>query len=784
MKRLNLLSFVRPLAGAFFIALMSAGNVAAQWQVPDHSVPIGRGAGTGFKNAAPGAVGGVLTSNGESADPTFKSTATYYPQCDTTGVVDCSSEINAQIGFAQALKGGRIQLPCGLINVNAGIVIPPGNVDLAGCGSMDFLGTHTAHVPNQIGDNGTYLYQTTTSAAAVTISAGANGVTIHDLACTQLQPADAPGWTPTAYQACFRHIGALDTSAGVSMRRILCWGVYKCYESGGVSGPNFLYAPRNDLDEIRADCYFECFTIVASSDVDKITNVQVWPYASANSPNKMAYTAANLNAFHIFRQDNPHYVNIFVYGARIGFNFDSVLGGYATSVMVTNYDCDICYTGIQASASGAGFIGGPSYQLTNVKTQSDWNGSSGTAGSRGIVFLGDYATLQLANYNTVYSSYEGIYSSGANNNISVTNWKVDGWNMANNSSPLIFCGAATSKCDINGVLLQTGGNGAATASGSGATNLPIARTTATANQWVTNIGADGVQTKAQPSCANLSTAGTACTAATGTSGHTVPFLDGANTWANAQTFTTAPVFSNQAGTRTALGLGTAATQNTGTSGANVPLLNGVNTWSGNQVFSANVGIGAGAGSPANPLDIVDSIAGAVVGRINNTNSGASAVSRFVLQSTAGLAQFEAFSAAQGGNFNWSWTGASATQFIAASATGQFSFLTGASPTQKFAVGPAGHLSSGGSIPSVGTCGTSPSIRTGSTDTVGQITTGSTATTSCVITFATAYAAAPSCVATPEGAANSGLFVTGATGSLTLTYSSATSLKINYVCYGS
>lgn len=39
--------------------------------------------------------------------------------------------------------------------------------------------------------------------------------------------------------------------------------------------------------------------------------------------------------------------------------------------------------------------------------------------------------------------------------------------------------------------------------------------------------------------------------------------------------------------RTTLGLGTAATQNTGTSGATVPLLNGANTWSGVQVVEVN-----------------------------------------------------------------------------------------------------------------------------------------------------------------------------------------------------
>lgn len=61
----------------------------------------------------------------------------------------------------------------------------------------------------------------------------------------------------------------------------------------------------------------------------------------------------------------------------------------------------------------------------------------------------------------------------------------------------------------------------------------------------------------------------------------------AHTWSGVQTFTLAPVFTNQSGTRTALGLGTAATQNTGTSGATLPFLNGANTWSGVNVYNLN-----------------------------------------------------------------------------------------------------------------------------------------------------------------------------------------------------
>lgn len=45
-----------------------------------------------------------------------------------------------------------------------------------------------------------------------------------------------------------------------------------------------------------------------------------------------------------------------------------------------------------------------------------------------------------------------------------------------------------------------------------------------------------------------------------------------------------------AGARSNLGLGTAATQNTGTSGATIPLLNGSNTWSTNQIFAGQIAV--------------------------------------------------------------------------------------------------------------------------------------------------------------------------------------------------
>lgn len=97
-----------------------------------------------------------------------------------------------------------------------------------------------------------------------------------------------------------------------------------------------------------------------------------------------------------------------------------------------------------------------------------------------------------------------------------------------------------------------------------------------------------------------------------------------HTWALTQTFTVAPVFTDQSGSRTALGLGTAATQNTGTSGANVPLLNGTN------IFSGNTSISASGVAPDSPLT-VNANTGSTVAVLAGTNAhfvGADAANNF------------------------------------------------------------------------------------------------------------------------------------------------------------
>jgi hypothetical protein len=97
-------------------------------------------------------------------------------------------------------------------------------------------------------------------------------------------------------------------------------------------------------------------------------------------------------------------------------------------------------------------------------------------------------------------------------------------------------------------------------------------TVAFANAWATprtlSFTGDVTGSHAVDGSANVATALTLTTA-----------QPAVHTWALAQTFTTAPVFTDGPGSRTAIGLPL------GTSGATVPLLSTANTWTLTQTFT-------------------------------------------------------------------------------------------------------------------------------------------------------------------------------------------------------
>jgi hypothetical protein len=111
-----------------------------------------------------------------------------------------------------------------------------------------------------------------------------------------------------------------------------------------------------------------------------------------------------------------------------------------------------------------------------------------------------------------------------------------------NNSGVLGCEAVAGTGTVTSVSGSGGTTGMTLAGGpiTTAGTLTLGGTLAAANGGAGTVNGalkgNGSGLVTQAACADLSNGGTACPAATGTSGHTLPYLDGANTWSGAQTF--------------------------------------------------------------------------------------------------------------------------------------------------------------------------------------------------------------------------------------------------------
>lgn len=178
--------------------LLAASPALAQWQTPDHSVPIGRGAGsTGFKSAAPGTAGIPLVSAGAAADPLFSTIAnsgftpgaadTYKGSLNGTTVTDVA--MPSCTATNQALRyGAGVGPNCATISVQTGYDAPI-NLGLSASASAGALtinvrqadgtapsSTNPVLVPfrSTVATTGTVTWRTISSALSIVIPSGAS----------------------------------------------------------------------------------------------------------------------------------------------------------------------------------------------------------------------------------------------------------------------------------------------------------------------------------------------------------------------------------------------------------------------------------------------------------------------------------------------------------------------------------------------------------------------------------------------------------------------------------
>jgi hypothetical protein len=118
------------------IALFIASPAVAQWQVPDHSIPIGRGSGTGFKSAL--CTSAQLVVGQSAADPLCK-TITGDWTLSAAGASTLAT-VNANVGTF----GSATQAPTFTVNGKGLITAASQNTVTPAVGSITGFGTGVA----------------------------------------------------------------------------------------------------------------------------------------------------------------------------------------------------------------------------------------------------------------------------------------------------------------------------------------------------------------------------------------------------------------------------------------------------------------------------------------------------------------------------------------------------------------------------------------------------------------------------------------------------------------
>lgn len=456
---------MKKIISAVVAILVLSGQAYAQWQVPDHAVPIGRGAGaTGFKSAAPSALGRCLKDTGASTDPAFKlcevSIADYGAAADASCANAAANTTAIQAAFTAATA---VYVPEGTF-CTAALSIPNTLKRIRGSGPSSALkasGTITAfsafmRATNanslRIGDISVDVNSTTyASNGTINIVSGTN-VTIDHVNIPQAGRFGVQIETCSNCTVSFANVQNYSQSAIDAINCGACNFVdSRVTAPAGVAGPatiNIAVNGGNDVITSRNYSYGGQLWGIHYADVLRgtisLNNVQdsgaegitVGATVSSGSSyvtisdNDISWGGAVGADFGLSIQgfDATHqvqYVNIL--NNRITNSFNPCIAIASDSVHTTIAGNKLinCVRSADVTQSGAVILDGPRVDYTTVKSN-DIYSSTGTNFANGIKELPGGVDHTLIDSNTIIGqSGTDIVLVGANSKV-LTNLKLTG----------------------------------------------------------------------------------------------------------------------------------------------------------------------------------------------------------------------------------------------------------------------------------------------------------------------------------------------------------------------
>lgn len=301
--------------------LFVAAPAFAQWQTPNHSVPLGRGGGIqGFGNALPGVAGQPLVSTGPTTDPAFGNIAnsgfaagaadTYKGSLNGSSVIDVPRAPCTAVNQALRYTAG-VGESCGSISVTTGYDMPINmGLSASAVGGALTLNVTTASgaapttsvpvlVPfrSTTATLGTVTWGTISSALSITIPSGATLGTTNGVPFRIWEFIDYNGGTPA--------IGVATCSTPTNIFACASWESTlktSITISGSATAAGTLYATAGvNLDAVRiiGYCEYGSGLTAAGTWASSCTTLQTFgpgvpkpgDLVQASAPNLSAVTA-------------------------------------------------------------------------------------------------------------------------------------------------------------------------------------------------------------------------------------------------------------------------------------------------------------------------------------------------------------------------------------------------------------------------------------------------------------------------------------------------------------
>lgn len=333
------------------------------------------------------------------------------------GVTDDTAAVQAAITYAQTI-GAALYVPSttasykvtSALNITAGLCIRGdgwspyvvSDFGLRGPGSW----IQFAHLGNGfVIDNGAPML---------------TSVFFEKIGTFRNQATPGVGWAPlaTGYDI---YIG----NADVHLTKVMLWNCSYGVQINSTSGG------RLQIDGLYGQPLIRGIYLNVVLDVCRINDVHFWPYWYNDNTYVNAYTLLNCVSLLMERADNPMITNFFSIFAYDTIRFGYNATGFTQRAQLSNIGADNYGKSAITVIAGAN---GASFSVSNMY------GYSANNVTYGVLVNANNCNIQMAVVRFSVLGFNASAINGTGNVAQYTNWFVNGYNGANNSSVCFFTG--------------------------------------------------------------------------------------------------------------------------------------------------------------------------------------------------------------------------------------------------------------------------------------------------------------------------------------------------------